>query len=104
MVLGSSPVAVTCFLINQKESVKILHRKFESYENSLNNILIKRTDSHHEQMLILIDIIHGHAILRKKKEDISEIYRQRSDHGFSRHISLQSKMSHFWKNHETKTK
>ena len=44
--------------------------------------------------LILIDIIHGHAILRKK-EDISDIYLQQSDHRFSRDIYLQSKMFHF---------
>ena len=51
--------------------------------------------------LYVIDIIHGQATLRKKK-DISDIYSQQSDHGFSRHISLQSKIFHFWKNHETK--
>ena len=33
----------------------------------MNKILIKRADSH-EQMLILVDIIHGQAILRKKKK------------------------------------
>ena len=51
--------------------------------------------------LYVIDIIHGQATLQKK-EDTSDIYSQQSDHLFSRHISLQSKNSHFWKNHETK--
>ena len=39
---------------------------------NLNKILIKRADSH-EQMLILIDIIHGHAILRKKRRHIRHL-------------------------------
>ena len=50
-----------------------------------------------DNSLILIDIIHGHAISRKK-EDTSDILSQQSDHAFPRHISLQSKMSRFWKN------
>ena len=52
--------------------------------------------------LILIDIMHGHATLREKKKTYTIFTRKQSDHGFSRHISLQSKMSH--KNYETKIK
>ena len=69
----------------------------------INYLYVISETSEVSNTLILVDIIHGHATLRKKK-DISDIYSQQSDHRFSRHISLQSKMSHFWKNHETKTK
>ena len=40
----------------------------------------------------------------EKKKTYTIFTRKQSDHGFSRHISLQSKMSHIWKNHETKIK
>ena len=53
--------------------------------------------------MYVIDSIHGHATLRKK-EEISDIYSQLSNHGSLRYISIQSKISHFWKNHETKIK
>ena len=58
---------------------------------NLSNIrLIKCGDSHAQMFYPWSCYFTG------KKEDTSDIYSQQSDHGFSRHISLQLKMSHFW--------
>ena len=72
----------TCVLIIIKESVEILH--------SLNNIKSVPILTHRLDVLSMVIQFHG------KKLD-TDIYSQQSDHGFSRHISLQSKISHLWK-------
>ena len=72
----------TCVLIIIKESVEILH--------NLNNIKSVPILTHRLDVLSMVIQFHG------KKLD-TDIYSQQSDHGFSRHISLQSKISHLWK-------
>ena len=74
----------TCVLIIIKESVEILH--------NLNNIKSVPILTHRLDVLSMVILFHG------KKLDTLDIYLQQPDHGFSRHISLQSKISHFWKN------
>ena len=68
--------------------------------NLINIRLINCADSHAQMFY------SWSYYFTEKKEDISDIYSQQPDDGFPRHISLQLKMSHFWKklNHETKTR
>ena len=66
------------------------------YLNNIKSVLILK---HRLDVLSMVILFHGKELVTLG------LYSQRSDHGFSRHISLQSKISLLEKiNQEMKTK